>query len=263
MERRPTRIRTTLALSVLALTLLAPWAIAQEPAPITEIRRQAEQGDAGAQYSLGIRYNGGVLGVPRDAPEAVRWFRLAAEQGHADAQFSLGGSYAEGLGVLRDLELAHMWLNIGSANGNEAARDARDTLERNMLRSEIARATDLARTCMASDYRNCQPSREINDRVEQGRGGVSAPVVISQVQPEYSEEARAARLEGVVKLEAIIHEDGSIQVLDVLQSLGFGLDEKAIEALEQWKFRPGMRNGEPVAVSMNIEVAFNLPFSLR
>ena len=94
--------------------------------------------------------------------------------------------------------------------------------------------------------------------VYQVGGGVSEPVVIWQVQPEYSEEARKARYEGVVRLDAIIHKDGSIQILRVLRSLGFGLDEKAIEALEQWKFRPGMRGGEPVAVSMNIEVTFNL-----
>jgi protein TonB len=89
-------------------------------------------------------------------------------------------------------------------------------------------------------------------------GGVSPPTVISQVQPEYSEEARKARYQGVVVLEAIVHEDGTVQIVRVVRSLGFGLDEKAIEALQQWKFRPGMRGGEAVSVSLNIEVNFNL-----
>ena len=89
-------------------------------------------------------------------------------------------------------------------------------------------------------------------------GGVSPPTVISQVQPEYSEEARKARYQGVVVLEAIVHPDGSVEIVRVKRSLGFGLDEKAIEALQQWRFRPGMRGGEAVAVQLNIEVNFNL-----
>ena len=68
--------------SVLALTLIAPWALGQDPDPITEIRRQAEEGDVDAQFNIGGRYFRGV-GVPEDDTEAVRWLRLAAEQGHA------------------------------------------------------------------------------------------------------------------------------------------------------------------------------------
>ena len=82
MERRPTSILTTLAVSVRALTLIAPWALGQDPDPITEIRRQAEQGDVDVQFNLGGRYFRGV-GVPEDDTEAARWLRLAAEQGHA------------------------------------------------------------------------------------------------------------------------------------------------------------------------------------
>ncbi len=76
MERRPTRTRTTLAGSLLALTLIAPWALGQDPDPITEIRRLAEQGDPEAQYNLGYRYATGI-GVPQDRAEAARWLRLA------------------------------------------------------------------------------------------------------------------------------------------------------------------------------------------
>ena len=89
-------------------------------------------------------------------------------------------------------------------------------------------------------------------------GNVTAPTVIYQVNAEYTEEARKARHEGVVRLEAIVRADGSVQVLRVLQSLGFGLDEKAIEALQQWEFRPGMRDGEAVAVDFIFEFNFNL-----
>ena len=83
MERRPTRIRTTLAVSVLALTLIAPWSLGQDPDWITEIRRQAEQGNARAQHNLGVMYADG-LSVLQDEAEAVRWFRLAAGQGETE-----------------------------------------------------------------------------------------------------------------------------------------------------------------------------------
>jgi TonB family protein len=89
-------------------------------------------------------------------------------------------------------------------------------------------------------------------------GGVSAPTVIYRVQPEYSDEARTAGYEGVVVLEAIVHSDGSVEIVRVVRSLGFGLDENAIGAIRQWKFRPGMRGGQAVAVALNIEVNFNL-----
>ena len=89
MERWPTRIRTTLALAALALTLIAPWALGQDPDTITEIRLPAEQGDADAQYNLGYRYVTGI-GVPQDRAEAVRWLRLAADQGHTQAEDFLG-----------------------------------------------------------------------------------------------------------------------------------------------------------------------------
>ena len=94
MERRPTSILTTLAVSVLALTLIAPWVLGQDPDQITEIRRRAEQGDAEAQYVLGYRYATGI-GVPRDAAEATRWLRLAAGQGHTQADDFLGRLFPE------------------------------------------------------------------------------------------------------------------------------------------------------------------------
>jgi TonB family protein len=89
-------------------------------------------------------------------------------------------------------------------------------------------------------------------------GGVSAPTVIHRIEPQYSEEARKARYQGTVVLEAIVRKDGTCDIIRVVRSLGFGLDENAMEALKQWRFRPGMRNGMPVDISLNIEVNFNL-----
>jgi len=89
-------------------------------------------------------------------------------------------------------------------------------------------------------------------------GGVNPPTILSRVEPQYSEEARKARYQGTVVLEAIVRRDGTVDIQRVVRSLGFGLDENAIQALRQWRFRPGTRNGVPVDVSLNIEVNFNL-----
>ncbi len=89
-------------------------------------------------------------------------------------------------------------------------------------------------------------------------GGVTTPTLLAQTLPEYSEEARKAKYQGTVILETIVRRDGTVEVVRVTRSLGFGLDDKAIEAVVQWRFRPGMRNGEPVDVALKIEVNFNL-----
>ena len=96
-------------------------------------------------------------GVLRDDADAARWYRLAAEQGVASAQHNLGVSYANGEGVLKDSVRAHMWFNIAGANGDETARTNRDSIEKEMSRAEISRATELARSCMASGYQDCEP----------------------------------------------------------------------------------------------------------
>jgi TonB family protein len=89
-------------------------------------------------------------------------------------------------------------------------------------------------------------------------GGVSAPTVVYRVEPEYSEEARKARYQGTVVLEAVVKRDGKVDVLRLVRSLGFGLDQNAIQALKQWRFRPATENGMPVDVTVNIEVNFSL-----
>ena len=76
----------------------------------------AEQGDATAQFNLGFMYANGE-GVPKDAAEAVRWYRLAAEQGLAIAQFNLGNMYANGRGVLKDDAEAVRWYRLAAEQG--------------------------------------------------------------------------------------------------------------------------------------------------
>jgi protein TonB len=89
-------------------------------------------------------------------------------------------------------------------------------------------------------------------------GGVSAPVPIFRPEPEYSEEARKAKWQGAVLLQLVVDENGVPQEIKVVRSLGLGLDQKAIEAVQKWRFKPGLKDGKAVPVSANIEVNFRL-----
>jgi TonB family protein len=89
-------------------------------------------------------------------------------------------------------------------------------------------------------------------------GGVTAPVVIFKKDPEYSEEARKAKYQGTVLLAIEVDPSGKATNIRVVRSLGLGLDEKAMEAVKLWKFKPGYRNGTPVTVAATIEVNFRL-----
>jgi TonB family protein len=86
----------------------------------------------------------------------------------------------------------------------------------------------------------------------------TAPRLIHKVEPEYSEEAREAGLEGTVVLGIEVGADGQAHDIRVLRTLGKGLDEKAVETVRLWKFEPGTRDGKPVAVQATIEINFRL-----
>jgi TonB family protein len=88
--------------------------------------------------------------------------------------------------------------------------------------------------------------------------GVTAPRVLYNPDPEYSDEARKAKHQGTVSMLAIIGPDGRPRNLKVERSLGMGLDEKAIEAVRKWRFEPATKDGHPVAVMINVQVDFHL-----
>jgi protein TonB len=89
-------------------------------------------------------------------------------------------------------------------------------------------------------------------------GGVSAPQLLHRVDPEYSEEARKAKHQGTVELYVEVEPDGRAHRIQVRRSLGLGLDEKAVEAVRQWTFRPAMKDGRPVTVGALVTVHFRL-----
>ena len=89
-------------------------------------------------------------------------------------------------------------------------------------------------------------------------GWVSVPRAIYDPEPEFSEEARRAKYQGIVLLQLVVDANGVPQNIQVTRSLGMGLDEKAIEAVTTWRFEPARKSGQPVPVLINVEVDFSL-----
>jgi TonB family protein len=88
--------------------------------------------------------------------------------------------------------------------------------------------------------------------------GVTPPRILREVKPDYTEEARRRGLSGEVVLEVIVQRDGRVGSVRVMQGIGGGLDQRAIEAVRQWRFAPGERRGVPVDVVVEVAVEFRL-----
>ena len=111
---------------------------------LSEWRPLAEQGDAVAQYNLGVLYDAGY-GVSQDYGQARQWFEKAAAQGYANAQHDLGRLFYYGHGVPQDFVQAHKWYNLAAANGHKVAATFRDSLVEQMTPADISEAQKLAR----------------------------------------------------------------------------------------------------------------------
>ena len=88
--------------------------------------------------------------------------------------------------------------------------------------------------------------------------GITAPSIIREVKPEYTDDARRRNIEGDVVLEIVVRSDGSVGDVKVLQGLGGGLDRRAIDAVRGWRFNPAKRYGTPVDVMVEVAVEFKL-----
>jgi TonB family protein len=100
-------------------------------------------------------------------------------------------------------------------------------------------------------------SGQAGPSVHRGRG-VTPPQLLYKVEPEFSEEARKVKHQGVVVLSIVVDAGGDVRNIRVLRQLGLGLDEKAIEAVSRWRFRPGLFDGKPVATEASVQVNFQL-----
>lgn len=94
--------------------------------------------------------------------------------------------------------------------------------------------------------------------VYQPGAGIDPPTLVKEVRPVYTDEARRQRIEGDVILEIVVRSDGSVGSIRVRRSLGGGLDQRAIDAVRQWRFNPAKRHGTPVDVAVEVAVEFKL-----
>jgi TonB family protein len=125
--------------------------------------------------------------------------------------------------------------------------------------SRSGEAADLdARAAAVQNARVTKANPKSSEGVYRIGGNVTAPSVLHKIEPEYSEEARIAKLAGTVVVGGEIGPDGLAHNIRILRGLGLGLDQKAIEAIQQWRFKPGLKDGDPVSVMVNIEVNFRL-----
>ena len=89
-------------------------------------------------------------------------------------------------------------------------------------------------------------------------GDVLAPKLIQKVEPSYTDQARDAKIDGSVVLRVVVNESGKTENIQIVKSLDAGLDQNAINAVEQWRFAPGTKQGVAVAILANVEVKFRL-----
>jgi TonB family protein len=98
----------------------------------------------------------------------------------------------------------------------------------------------------------------VSEPVYKVRDGVTPPRAIYSQDPEFSEEARRQKVQGTVVLDIIVTSAGKATQIRVTQGRGYGLDEKAVEAVSKWKFEPATKDGKPVSVEIAVEVDFRL-----
>lgn len=102
------------------------------------------------------------------------------------------------------------------------------------------------------------PDRGAHTCTERPESNVTPPHVIYMPDPEYSEQARRKKIQGVVVLSVTVAVDGSTRDIKIVKGLGYGLDEKAVEAARRWKFKPALKDGEPIEKEIAAEVSFRL-----
>ena len=91
-----------------------------------------------------------------------------------------------------------------------------------------------------------------------GKDGVKAPVLVKEVKPSYTEDAKARGVQGRVEMSAVVLADGTVGDVTVKTSLDPDLDQQAVIALKQWRFRPGTKDDKPVDVQCDVEMTFTL-----
>ena len=117
-----------------------------------EYFKVARQGDAEAQFNLGVLYDH----ERKDHEEAIKWYRKAAEKGYAPAQYNLGIFHLQGMGTEKNLDYAFMWLSMAATQGFDGANAPRAHVRRKMTASQIELANTLFTRCLSNNFKGCE-----------------------------------------------------------------------------------------------------------
>ena len=220
-----------------------------------------------------------VLGEQPEAARALTHLGLAAT---AQKNFPLAMEYFEHARRVDPMQAgaAIMWMAV--VEQHQQHMDDAERLYQSALSVQDPKSLDAAVTMevygqFLREQGRADPAREMEARAEAIQrsnappdsshpasgaykigAGISPPSVLHKIEPDYSEEARAAKLQGTVVVQIVIGPDGVARDARILRGLGLGLDEQAIEAIGQWQFKPGVKDGQPVPVTATIEVNWRL-----
>lgn len=200
----------------------------------------------------------------KDTDQAVDYFQRAqaADAAHAGPALMWLAVARERQQLAQEADFLYQQALSAQDAGSEGAAVTLELYSRFLRaqgREEEANDTRYRAAAIRGHHsRQAQPAPKPAASVHRVGGGVTAPVLVSKLEPEYTEEARIARYEGTAVLYAEIGLDGVPRNLRIMRGVGLGLNGKAVEAVSQWRFKPGMKDGNPVVVAATIEINWRL-----
>ncbi len=253
-DRKSPQRASAVAAFLLTLAVVAPWAALQAQAPATKtVKGQTDSMIARGKTALAAKdyavatsfFEGALSAEPEETAQAEMWLAITQQR----------QNNAEGAA-------ASFKIALDAAEPNSPFAATLMELYANLLReskkdddaSKLMEQANLIRAANAEEARASQIPNPSVHKMSEG----TPPVLLSKVEPEYSEDARLAKYSGSALLSIEIGTDGVPSNIIVIRSLALGLDEKAVKAVSQWRFKPAAIDGEPVAVSAQVEINFRL-----
>ncbi len=241
------------------------WGVIVVPAAFEEWTRQRQESVVAHEAAHLARHDRATTLLARLAC-AIYWFhplawiaaakiRLEADRACDDAVLRSGfsrESYAAALvHIARNLRANA--LAPGAVHPSQLELRVRHILASDVNRRNLSTAAVgcMVAACLAAAY----PIAALS---EQSSASVTHPSVLNKIDPSYTEEARAQKVAGTVLLSLVVGADGKGHDVHVIRSLNAGLDANAVQAIQQWRFKPGMKSGRAVDTKAKIEVKFRL-----
>jgi TonB family protein len=195
---------------------------------------------------------------PADYQRAMQMYRTVRDRRKMDVRVVLGRDYLLGTnGYKQDANTARFWLRMAASEGSEPAKLLLANLGESASSPTASPAASQERAVVTlSEIQSQAPRAEVKP-MHIG-GSVHPPVVIHSVNPEFSEQARQEKFSGSVQVYLWVDENGDPKHVRVVRGVGKGLDEEAVEAIRQYKFKPATRDGKAVTVDLYIDVNFQI-----